>query len=106
MIAPPWLFPRKRSPDLEHGHEDPSRTSPAPTDTETTPPSGSSEPKPDWLKKDMSRNPIPDWELAQWAAAHDPKEGSGNEADTIHDKLNPDGSKREESPEHMMSGGS
>jgi hypothetical protein len=105
MIASPWLPPRERPGDLKLGHEDPSRTSPAPTDTVTTPPSGWSEPKPDWLKKDMSRNPIPDLELAQWAAAHDPKEGSGNEADAIHDKLQPYVWEREESPEHMISGG-
>jgi hypothetical protein len=105
MRASSWFSPREQSPDLELGLKDLPRTSTPASDGEITPPLGSPKPEPDWLKKDMSRNSIPGRELAQWAAAHDPREGSGNEADAIHDKLQPYVWEREESPEHMISGG-
>jgi hypothetical protein len=60
---------------------------------------------PDWLKKEMSRKRLSMCKLDQWAAAHHPKQSSENKADTIHDKLNPDGPKREDSTKYRMSGG-
>ena len=101
MITP-WLPPRERPPDLERGENMPG-TSPAPTDTGITPPPKKSEPMSDWLEKKLSGSP--DAELDRWLGAHNPKRASGSEADTIYGKLNPDGSKREDSPEYRMSGG-
>jgi hypothetical protein len=57
---------------------------------------------PDWFN---NTKPISAEELERWSAVHHPKKDSGTEADTIRDKLNPDGTKREDSPEHMISGG-
>ena len=100
-MTPPWFYPKECPPDLELGLQDLPRTSTAASDRGITPPLGLSEPMPEWL----DRKPISDAELDRWAAAHLPKTGSGNQADTIHGKLSPDGSKREDSTEYRMSGG-